>query len=104
MVCASFADTFPPAPPGTLDAIAASGGISLIWEPSGTADVAGYIVMRGEGAASELTPLMKDPVTGNTHTDTAVTPGTTYTYAVVAVDKSGNRSKESNRVEETARQ
>ena len=104
MVCASFADTFAPSPPGTLDAIAASGGISLIWEPSGSKDVAGYIVMRGEGAGTELTPLMKDPITGNTHTDTSVTPGTRYTYAVVAVDRSGNRSKESNRVEETARQ
>jgi hypothetical protein len=104
MVCASFADTFPPAPPGTVDAIAASGGISLIWEPSPTADVAGYIVMRGEGAAAELTAVMKAPFTGNTYTDIAVTPGTRYTYAVVAVDKSGNRSKESNRVEEVARQ
>ena len=103
-VCAPFADTFPPAPPGTVDAIAASGGISLIWEPSPTADVAGYIVMRGEDAAGQLTPLMKEPITGNTYTDTSVTPATRYTYAVVAVDKSGNRSKESNRVDEVARQ
>jgi hypothetical protein len=60
--------------------------------------------MRGEGAAAELTALMKEPITGNTYTDTSVTPGTRYTYAVVAADKSGNRSKESNRVEEVARQ
>ena len=36
--------------------------------------------------------------------DDTVRPASRYTYAVVAVDKAGNRSAESNRVEETARQ
>ena len=35
--------------------------------------------------------------------DDAVKSGVRYVYTVVAIDKSGNRSSESNRVEETAR-
>ena len=102
--CASFADTFPPTPPGTLQAVAVTGRINLIWLPSGSADAAGYVVLRGEGADATLTPLMKQPIPGTTYADDTVRPGTAYVYAVVAVDKAGNASKESNRVEETARQ
>lgn len=102
--CASFADTFPPAPPGTLQAVAVSGRINLIWLPSPAADVAGYVVLRGEAPGATLTPLMKQPIAGTTFADDTTRPGVTYVYAVVAVDKAGNASPESNRVEETARQ
>jgi hypothetical protein len=80
------------------------GRINLIWLPSSAADVAGYVVLRGEGPNATLTPLMKQPTPGTTYADDTVRPGTAYVYAVVAVDKAGNASKESNRVEETARQ
>ncbi|MGH9175398.1 MAG: hypothetical protein ACRD1H_13625 [Vicinamibacterales bacterium] len=103
-VCASFADTFAPAPPGKLDVVAAPGAISLIWVPSPAEDLAGYIVLRGEGPDATLSPLMTDPLRGTTHTDNTVRPGARYIYAVMAIDKAGNRSAESNRVEETARQ
>ena len=36
-------------------------------------------------------------------TDTTTRAGTRYTYAVVAVDKAGNRSTPSNRVDEVGR-
>lgn len=104
MVCAPFADTFAPAPPGTLDAVSASGGISLIWEASPAQDLAGYLVLRGDGPDATLSPLITEPIMGTTHTDNTVRPGVRYAYVVVAVDKAGNRSSESNRVEETARQ
>ncbi len=102
-VCASFADTFPPAPPADLVAVATSGGISLIWNPSPAADLAGYLVLRGEGPGATLSPLMADAAAGTTYTDNAVQAGSLYIYAVVAVDKAGNRSTPSNTVEETAR-
>ena len=70
VVCASFADTFAPAPPGDLVAVAASGSISLIWNPSAAPDLAGYLVLRGEGPGATLSPLMPAPVAATTYTDT----------------------------------
>jgi hypothetical protein len=102
MACASFADTFAPSPPKELVAVSVSGGINLIWEPSAAADVAGYLVLRGEAGSATLTPLMTTPVTAPSYRDETVKAGVRYVYAVVAVDRAGNRSDESNRVEETA--
>ena len=50
-----------------------------------------------------MQPLMREPIRENRYTDRAITPGTIYFYAVVAVDKAGNRSAASNRVQESAR-
>ena len=101
MACASFADTFAPSPPRDVVAVAVAGGVNLIWEPSDTPDVAGYLVLRGEAGSATLTAL-NTAVTTPSYRDETVKPGVRYAYAVVAVDKSGNRSAESNRVEETA--
>jgi hypothetical protein len=103
MVCESFADTFAPPPPGRLDAVASPGMISLIWEPTDAPDLAGYIVLRGEAGGATLTPLTAEPAAETSYRDEAIQPGVRYVYAIVAVDKAGNRSGESNRVEETAR-
>jgi hypothetical protein len=103
MVCESFRDTFAPPPPGRLDAVASPGMISLIWEPTNAPDLAGYIVLRGEAGGATLTPLKRDPAPETSYRDESVQSGVRYVYAIVAVDKTGNRSGESNRVEETAR-
>ncbi|MDQ3441589.1 MAG: fibronectin type III domain-containing protein [Planctomycetota bacterium] len=103
-VCADFADEFPPSPPGNLDAVAVPGAISLIWEPSIAKDIAGYLVLRGEAGSATLTPLMTAPISELSYRDDTVRAGIRYTFAIVAVDKSGNRSTESNRIDETARQ
>jgi predicted small lipoprotein YifL len=100
--CASFADTFAPPPPRELVAVAVPGGVNLIWEPAEAPDLAGYVVLRGEAGGATLTPLMTDPVTTPSYRDHTTTAGVRYVYAVVAVDRAGNRSVESNRVEETA--
>lgn len=100
--CATFADTFAPAAPRELLAVAVPGGINLIWEPSVAGDVAGYVVLRAEAGGATLTPLTQAPVTTPSYRDETVRAGARYVYAVVAVDKAGNRSAESNRVEETA--
>ena len=102
IACDPFADTFPPNPPRELAAVAVAGGVNLIWEPSDTKDVAGYLVLRGEAGGATLTALNKDPVRTPSYRDDAVTSGVRYVYAIVAVDPAGNRSEESNRVEETA--
>jgi hypothetical protein len=102
VTCASFADTFVPAPPTDLVAVGLPGAINLIWEPSAATDVAGYVVLRGEAGSATLTPLFEQPQTTSSYRDDTVTAGTRYVYAVVAVDRAGNRSAESNRIEETA--
>ena len=102
--CIVLEDKFPPAAPDSLASVAAAGVINLIWDANDEPDLAGYLVLRGEAPGATLTPLMTEPIQGTSWADRTVTPGVTYVYAVVAVDKSGNRSKESNRREETSRQ
>jgi hypothetical protein len=100
--CKTLADTFPPAAPKNLQAVSSEGAISLIWDGNTEKDLAGYLVFRGVsgGALESITPTpIQDP-----RFHDGVKPGVPYAYAVKAVDKAGNVSPESNRVEETARE
>ncbi len=101
--CVTPKDTFPPAAPGSVAAVAGPGSISLIWDAVSAADLAGYLVLRGEAPGATLQALTPEPIKDTTYKDAAVTPGTRYVYAVVAVDASKNRSAQSALVEETAR-
>jgi hypothetical protein len=100
--CDTLVDTFPPAVPKDLKAIATEGTINLIWEPNGERDLAGYIVLRGVEPAQTLQPITPSPIVEPSFKD-AVQPGIAYVYAVRAVDKAGNMSDPSARVVETAR-
>lgn len=104
--CVTLADTFPPAAPQSLAAIAGAGVISLIWEPNTESDLAGYLVLRGDAPGATLQAITADPVVATTFRDTTVKPGARYVYVVVAVDRATpqNVSAQSSRVEETARQ
>jgi hypothetical protein len=99
--CATLADTFPPAAPANLQAVASEGAISLIWDAGAESDLAGYLVFRAAsgGTLEAITPTpIQDP---RFHDE--VRSGVSFAYTVKAVDKAGNISLESNRVEETAR-
>jgi len=100
--CVKPVDTFPPAAPKELHAVAGEGSINLIWEPNEEKDLAGYIVLRGVAPGERLDPLTPTPIPDARFTD-QVAAGTRYVYAVLAVDKAGNMGPVSNRVEETAR-
>ena len=104
-LCITPADTFPPAVPLRVVAVAAEGSISLIWEPGSDLDLAGYVVLRGAPGDATLQPLTPTPVTEARYSDTTAQPGTRYVYAIVAVDTATppNMSAPSARVEETAR-
>jgi hypothetical protein len=104
--CITPRDTFPPAAPKSLQAIAGSGVINLIWDANTEADLAGYIVLRGDAPGDTLQAITPEPVSATTYRDESVRPGTRYVYAVVAVDRAvpQNVSAQSNRAEETARQ
>jgi fibronectin type 3 domain-containing protein len=101
--CTTPKDIFPPAPPKELRGIATEGAIDLTWEASAESDLAGYLVLRAEGADDTLRPLMKEPIHETTFHDPTVKAGVSYVYAVIALDATGNRSKESARFTETAR-
>ena len=82
-----------------------TGVVNLIWDANGEADLAGYLVLRGEAPGDTLLPLTPAPISATNFEDKSATPGTRYAYAIVAVDKAtpANRSAQSARVEETAR-
>jgi hypothetical protein len=103
VACITPKDTYAPKPPHSLAAIATQAAINLIWEPSDSPDVVGYLVLRARLPDDTLQPTTDAPVSGTTLVDKGVRAGVTYAYVVVAVDKAGNRSEPSNRVEETAR-
>lgn len=101
-VCTTPVDTFPPAAPANLQSSPSAGAISLIWDRNAESDLAGYIVLRGDSVAT-LRPMSSDVIQETTFRD-EVQPGIRFTYAVVAVDRAGNRSPASKPVEETARE
>ena len=100
--CKKLVDTFPPAAPKGLTAVATEGAISLIWQSNDEKDLGGYIVLRAGVPVENLNPVTSSPIQETTFKD-AVQPGIRYVYAVAAVDTVGNMSAPSNRVEETAR-
>ncbi len=104
-ICVTPRDTFAPAAPATLQAVGSAGVVNLIWDANKEADLAGYLVLRGEAPGDRLLPLTPEPIKETRYQDRAVRPGVTYVYAIVAVDRATppNRSAESNRVQETAR-
>ncbi len=104
-VCLTPRDTFPPAAPKGLSAVAGQGTMNLSWDANTEHDLAGYLVLRGDAPGDTLRPLLPAPMTATSYEDKTVRPGVRYVYAIVAVDKASppNTSAQSNRVEETAR-
>jgi len=101
--CVTPKDVFPPAPPQNLGLLLLDGAIELVWDAGTEADLAGYTVLRADAPGDTLRPLTPSPVRESTFRDTTVKPGARYVYAVVAVDKAGNASQPSARVEGIAR-
>lgn len=85
------ADTTPPSTPGNL-AVAATGTTTarLTWTAStDNVGVTGYQVRRGGILLGTVTTLQ--------YNDSGLTPGSTYQYAVTAVDAAGNTSSAATR-------
>ena len=105
VTCVTFVDTFPPAAPEALAAVASQGEVSLLWRPNDEDDVAGYLVLRGLPGDETLQPLTDEPLVENNYRDVTAEPGVRHVYAVRAVDDAvpPNLSEPSDRVEATAR-
>ena len=102
--CVTPVDKFPPSAPTGVVPVADQGTVRLVWSGSEAKDHAGYLVLRGDGAGETLQPLFKDPIAATTYQDKSVTTGATYSYAVVAVDRTGNQSPPSARQQVVVRE
>lgn len=93
-------DTFPPAAPAGFTAIAGVNSIELAWERSPEADFAAYQLFRAE-ADAPLAPF-GDPLSSLSFSDTNITSGRRYRYALAARDQAGNQSPLTETIEITA--
>ncbi len=93
--CETPVDTFgPPAPTG-LEAVSSPDGVTLLWDAVTAADLAGYLVLRAEGASETPVLLTPKPITSLQWPDPTVRSGVRYVYFVVAVDTAGNEGARS---------
>ncbi|MEU8649425.1 fibronectin type III domain-containing protein [Streptomyces sp. NPDC048737] len=92
-------DRTAPLAPASVKAARGDGRATLGWARNAEADIAGYRVYR-----STTTPVAIDTahrvsgsalLTGTSFTSTGLRNGTTYRFAVTAVDRSGNQSRAS---------
>ena len=88
-------DTTPPSPPAGVSAVGSNANVALNWTANSEADLVGYNVYRGTspGVSTSGTPLNGDtPLSTTSYSDSSVTNGTTYYYAVTAVDTANNKA------------
>ncbi len=88
-------DTTSPSAPANLTATPGDATVGLTWDANAEPDLAGYDVYRSTGTPVDVngTPLNGATLLQTTsYMDTGVTNGTTYHYAVVAVDGANNAS------------
>jgi len=96
-------DTFAPAVPQGLVAVAdsAGGAIDLSWIPDSEPDLAAYHIYRRDLQGSAPAGQIASVGVETSFRDTAVEAGHTYAYSVSAVDQTGNESNRSSEVNET---
>ena len=90
-------DSFAPTVPGGLTGVVGIGSIELAWDRSPESDVAGYRVYRSTDGTQWQT--VGAQTAAASYSDREVKAGTTYKYAVTAVDQNGNESARSVIVE-----
>jgi hypothetical protein len=83
-------DTFPPAAPVGLMAVAGVNSIELVWQRNTEDDFAGYHVYRSTDGAPPQ-PIA-GPLDAPTFSDRTVEIGKRYSYTVTATDRNGNES------------
>lgn len=89
-------DTTPPDAPTNLMSSARPGAVQLEWTANTETDLAGYRVYRGTSSPVVKGTPINGVLTSPAFLDSTVTAGTTYYYAVTAIDSSNNESDLSN--------
>ncbi|OKO97019.1 Phage protein [Geobacillus proteiniphilus] len=93
-------DTTPPAVPTGLTVTGDDGSASLDWNENTELDLRGYNVYQSTDNVN-FTKITASPITTSKYTVTGLMNGTTYYFAVTAVDTSGNESARSSSVSVT---
>lgn len=96
-------DSFPPAVPKGLVTIAGAEIIGLSWDANKEVDFKGYHVYRRLETEIAYMLLTPEPIRENACNDTLVEKNRRYYYAISALDKFGNESKNSKEVSDTIR-
>lgn len=97
-------DTTAPAAPSGLEGTVAGSVVALDWTAVDADDLAGYNVYRSTApidAVEDRRPRNESLVTETSYADSTAEPGTTYHYAVTAVDTATNESGPSPSVQKT---
>jgi hypothetical protein len=99
----STKDTFPPAVPQGLVAVAdsAAGAIDLSWMPDSEPDLTAYHIYRRDLQGGVPARQIASVGVETSYRDTGMAAGHTYAYSVSAVDQTGNESNRSPEVNET---
>jgi predicted small lipoprotein YifL len=103
-VCETPVDSFAPPVPEGVVGVNEPGRNTLEWDAVQAEDLAGYHVLRREGPGATLQQLTATPTSATTYVDTTSRSGIEYMYVVVAVDRAGNLSAQSQPVLLTGRQ
>lgn len=93
-------DTFPPATPRGLNAVAGLTTIELSWDPNTEPDLAYYRVYRADAEGDFV--RLADKESAPAYSDRQVASGKLYRYRVSSVDRLGNESRPSETVQATA--
>ncbi len=91
---------YPPSIPSSLTAAAGDGQVILSWSPNSEIDLDGYNVY-GWTEGGDPVLLNDEPCSGSSYPDGDLANGTTYFYAVEAVDTGGRASGLSAQVSAT---
>jgi len=94
-------DNQAPVRPVNLETKELQGRVLLTWSKNREQDIAGYNVFRWVADKKDSLRLTKTliPASQNSYIDSTITFGTSYFYAVSAVDTAGNESPHSNRMD-----
>ena len=98
-------DDQPPRAPNGVTGSAGAGNVFLFWNENPESDLQGYNVYRSRCAAGPYRDKVnREPVSDPEYMDTGVDEEVSYTYAVTAVDRSGNESSLSGKISVTVGQ
>jgi len=95
------ADTTPPGVPSGMGAVAGDTEIVLDWDTNAEDDAASYKLYRGTSTGVYDTDVTISGAANSTYTNTGLTNGTEYFYAVTCTDDDGNESAKSAEVSAT---
>jgi chitodextrinase len=84
---ASTDATKPSAPSSLTTSVFSSARIDMYWSASSSSDISGYQVLRNGTVIGRV-----DPPNRMTFSDTGLSPSTSYSYAIQAIDSAGNVS------------